>query len=157
MITSVLPLEESHKGIEPIKRENIYVYSTLYDDNSDIDANLDACAHMYHSDRESVWGMVRQFELLDVLDSAASLSHTVIFHTGADQIIFRDDQGRKFFYLETKCERMSDGRGLHEGRIFDANGNHVATTQQDGAIRLRWKNNEDKESRIQMLESGSKL
>jgi hypothetical protein len=160
MFTSVLPTQDLHQATEPIERENIYVYSSLYDDDTTldpIDANLDACAHMYHSDRESVWGMVRQYDLLDVLDSAASLSHTIIFHTGADQTVFRDSKGRRFFYLETGCKRLSDGRGLHEGKIYDAEGNHVATTQQDGAIRLRWKDEDAKKARLKNLEAGSKL
>lgn len=154
----MLLTEELHKKQEAIARENIYAYSSVYDDDEPRDANLDACAHAYHSDRESVWGIVRQFGLLDVLDSAASLSHTVTFHTGAEQIAFRNEDGsRRYFYLETGCERLADGRGLHQGRIFDESGNHVATTLQDGAIRLRWKDEAIKKERIKRLEASSVL
>jgi acyl-CoA thioesterase len=138
MITSVLDMDDFHQKQPPLSRRNLYVYSSLDNKKSSPpDPNLEACAHMYHSDRESVWGMVRQFELLDVLDFAASLSHTIIFHAGPDKLSFRGKEGQRWFYLETGAERLADGRGLHQGKIYDADGYHVASTMQDGAIRLR--------------------
>jgi Thioesterase-like superfamily len=136
--TSILDFDKVHKQLSPLNRHNLYIFSTIYDDNSPFDPNLDACAHLYHSDRESVWSILRQFDLLDVLDVASSLSHTVVFHAGADKLRFRGEDGkRKWFYQETWSKRLSDARSLHEGRIYDGNGYHVASTMQDGAIRLK--------------------
>lgn len=139
MFTSILPLEKHHKGVPVLQRRNIYIYSRQQDGPS-TDPNLDACAHMFHSDRESVWGIVRQFGLLGVLNAASSLSHTVIFHGGPDSVRFKDGDEQRWFFLETGSKRLADGRGLHDGKIWDAEGRHIASTLQDGAIRLRWEN-----------------
>lgn len=75
---------------------------------------------------------------MDVLDVASSLSHTVIFHVGGDELSFYDRGGRKrWFYQETKSRRISDGRALHEGKIYNHAGVLVATTMQDGAFKLK--------------------
>jgi acyl-CoA thioesterase len=158
--TSVLDFEKVHKQLSPLDRHNLYIFSTIYDDNSPSDPNLDACAHLYHSDRESIWSILRQYELLDVLDVASSLSHTVIFHAGADKLGFRDSEGkRKWFYQETWSKRLSDARSLHEGRIYDGNGYHVASTMQDGAIKLKPIGTEELRKREKMIlgKMGAKL
>jgi len=157
MITSILPIEAHHQKTNPIKRQNLYVYSSIEDGSFTKNPNLDACAHLYHSDRESVWGIVRQYELLDTLDSAASLSHTVVFHSSPDQIRFNKGGTRNWFYLETGSERVSDGRGLHQGRIYDEDGNHIATTMQDGGIRLSKLSEEDIKERERKLNLPGKL
>lgn len=101
--------------------------------------------------------MVRQYELLDILDSAASLSHTVVFHVGLDKLSFRNGSERRWYFLETGSKRVADGRVLHKGRIYDRDGNHMISTFQDGAIRLRFKNEEDKNRRQDYLMRESKL
>jgi acyl-CoA thioesterase len=136
--TSILDFEKVHKHQAPLDRQNLYIFSTIYEDAEPADPNLDACAHLYHSDRESIWAILRQYELLDVLEVASSLSHTVIFHAGSEKLRFRGGEGaRKWFYQETWSQRVSDGRSLHEGRIYDGDGYHVASTMQDGAIKLK--------------------
>lgn len=136
--TSIIDFTEVHQRLAPLDRHNLYIFSTIYDDDSPPDPNLDACAHLYHSDRESVWSILRQYELLDVLDVASSLSHTVVFHAGANKLRFKGLDGkRRWFYQDTWSKRVSDGRSLHEGRIYDENGYHVASTMQDGAIKLK--------------------
>jgi acyl-CoA thioesterase II len=157
MYTSALPLKALQKQQTPISRKNIYIYSTISEATSDQDPNLAACAHLYHSDRESVWSILRQYELLDVLDSAASLSHTVIFHGGAEQLKFHNASGRRWFFLESWSKRVSDGRGLHEGRIYDREGNHVASTMQDGAIRLSFGSEDEKKTREEQIRRRSNL
>jgi acyl-CoA thioesterase II len=160
MITSVLNMEEFHKNQHPLLRRNLYIYSTLDEKKLlPIDPNLEACAHMYHSDRESVWGIVKNFDLLDVLDFAASLSHTIVFHAGPDKLGFRGAEGRRrWFYLETGADRLADGRGLHQGKIFDESGYHVASTMQDGAIRLSSKgDSNDMVERQRKLQINGKL
>lgn len=157
LYTSILPFDEYHKDIAPRSRHSMYIYSTISDDTSPPDPNLAACAHLYHSDRESVWSIMRQYELIEVLEIASSLSHTVIFHTGPDKIKFHDVRGRRWFYLETGSDRVGDGRGVHKGRIYDRDGNHVASTMQDGAIRVKWKTEEQKRLKLERMHGGPKL
>jgi acyl-CoA thioesterase len=157
MFTSFLPFEALHKTQAPIDRTNLYIYSAQGEPTSTPDPNLDACAHLYHSDRESIWSILRSYELLDVLTVASSLSHTVIFHGGPEKLAFHDSRGRRFFFQETFGRRLSDGRGLHEGRIYDGDGNHVVSTMQDGAFKLNWKSEEQMKKREQRLQKPYKL
>ncbi|KAE9962414.1 hypothetical protein BLS_000344 [Venturia inaequalis] len=136
--TSSINFPKANQQLAPLDRRTLYIFSTIYDDDSPPDPNLDACAHLYHSDRESIWSVLLQYELVDVAHVASSLSHTVIFHAGADKLRFKGDDGkRRWFYQETWSKRVSDGRSLHEGRIYDGNGYHVVSTMQDGAIKLK--------------------
>lgn len=158
--TSVLNFKKAHEQVSPLDRHHLYIFSTISDDNSPSDPNLDACAHLYHSDRESIWSVLRQFELLDVLEVASSLSHTVIFHAGADKLKFKGDDGKKkWFYQETWSKRLSDARCMHEGRIYDGNGYHVVSTMQDGAIKLKPIGNEAFREREKIIlgKNGPKL
>jgi hypothetical protein len=149
MYTSFLPFETLHKSQSPIDRTSLYIYSTMGepDPSKPKDPNLDACAHLYHSDRESIWSVLRNFEILDVMEAASSLSHTVIFHGGPEKLAFHGPQGRRWFFQETTARRVSDGRGLHEGRIYDGDGNLVVSTMQDGALKVNWKSDEQKKKR----------
>jgi hypothetical protein len=137
--TTLLPFEELHKALAPIDRKSLFIYTTIDDSiPEEHDPNLDACAHLYHSDRESIYSMIRQYELWDLLGSASSLSHTVTFHVGAEQLRFRDRSGkRRWFWSETGCKRVSDGRGLHDGRIYASDGVFVASAIQDGMLKLK--------------------
>jgi acyl-CoA thioesterase II len=138
--TTLFPFEELYKTLAPIDRKSLFIYTTITDKNSEQehDPNLDACAHLYHSDRESIYSMIRQYELSDILGAASTLSHTVTLHVGADQLRFRDESGkRKWFWSETGAKRVADGRGLHEGRIYDSDGVLIASAMQDGMLKLR--------------------
>jgi acyl-CoA thioesterase len=158
MYTSILPFKNFHENQPPIDRQSLYIYSANLDPTTTPDFNLEACAHLYHSDRESIWSVLRQFELLDVIEVASSLSHTVTFHVGAEKLRFFDEERkRRWYFLETSAKRVNDGRGLHEGRVYDREGNHVATTMQDGAIRLKWKDEEEKNARQDKIRNDSKL
>jgi acyl-CoA thioesterase len=169
MWTSILPFEKYHADQDPIDRKCLYIYSAVPQSESkdasvkatDTDDNpaLWAAAHMFHSDRESIWSVVRQFELLDILRVASSLSHTVTFHGGPDVLRFYDKKTGKprWFFLETSADRVSDGRVMHHGHIYDQDGVLVATTIQDGAIKLNFGSEEERLKRQKALSSGSKL
>ncbi|TID18882.1 Thioesterase/thiol ester dehydrase-isomerase [Venturia nashicola] len=158
--TTIFDYPQEQQQLAPLDRHNLYVFSTIGDDDSPPDPNLDACAHLYHSDRESIWSMFHQYELSDIVDVGSSLSHTVIFHAGAEKLRFKGDGGkRRWFYQETWCKRVGDGRGMHEGRIYDENGCHVASTMQDGAIKLKSIGPEGFRKKEKMIlgKSGAKL
>ncbi len=148
LMTSVLPFETHLHRLAPLDRKHLFLYTAIPLSDSkdgsvaavdeDDDLALQAAGHMFHSDRESVWSVIRQFDLFDVMQFGSSLSHTVTFHGGPEVWRFKDKEtGRqKWFMLETGSRRVSDGRMLLGGRIFDEDGNHIATVMQDGSARL---------------------
>lgn len=155
---SVLPLERVHKNKRPLDRKNLYFFRANIEPSVEPDYNLEACAHLFHSDRESIWSILRQYELLDILEVASSLSHTVIFHVGGEELSFHDQQGReRWFFQETQSKRVSDGRALHEGKIYNRAGLMVASTMQDGAIKLKPMNGAEVKRREKRLNNPPKL
>lgn len=162
--TTLLPFEELYKTLAPIDRKSLFIYTTISDEKSEQehDPNLEACAHLYHSDRESIYSMIRQYELFNILGAASSLSHTVTFHVGADQLRFRGESGkRRWFWSETGVKRVADGRGLHDGRIYDSDGVLIASAMQDGMLKLKEMSPEEVKKKglwaIGGVGSGSKL
>ena len=127
------------------------------------DLNLAACAHLYASDRNSLFiirNAVPGWEE-DEFASMASLSHTVVFHVDGDELRFEDEwrdrsergdgrgggkeagyeafggrrEDRKWFCQEAWTGRSGGGRGMHESRIWSPGGVLVATTLQEGVVR----------------------
>jgi hypothetical protein len=162
-----------HKHQKPIERQNLYIYTSVQrESETETNSNLDACAHLFHSDRErqgqrikipfsankySMWGITRQYELFDKVNGAASLMHTVIFHTNLDQIVFHQDGKTNWYYCETWSNRIADGRVLHRGMVYDAEGNHLITTIQDGAMRFNWENDDERLKRQNEILKNPKL
>ena len=73
----------------------------------------------------------------------ASLSHTVIFHNsgpalalGRSETEDKQQQQEKWFVQEVWTDRVVDGRTVHKSRIYSEDGVHVASTMQDGLLRL---------------------
>jgi acyl-CoA thioesterase II len=158
LLISVLPLEKLYCQQRPLDRTNLYFFTAHTAPSADPDCNLEACAHLYHSDRESIFAVIKSYELMDILANASSLSHTVIFHVGGEELSFHDKSGRKrWFYQETKSKRISDGRALHKGKIYNRDGVLVATTMQDGAFRLKPMTEAEKKRREKRLNNPPKL
>jgi acyl-CoA thioesterase len=124
------------------------------------EANLHAVAHLYASDRNSLFIIPNHLGVGDKFTRMASLSHTVIFHVEADKLFAPDEpadrppnaaptemdrsgsierpDARKWFVQESWTTRATGGRGLHTSRLWDPDtGVHLATTIQDGLIRLK--------------------
>lgn len=121
-------------------------------------ANLHAIAHLFASDRNSLFVIPRHLDLGMELKRTASLSHTVIFHVDLEQMLMgdepkgrnlkspptegwgseeADEERRKWYLQESWTTRAGGGRGLHHSRIWDPEtGVHVATTIQDGLVRF---------------------
>lgn len=120
-------------------------------------ANLHAIAHLYASDRNSLFIVPNHLELGRDYTRMASLSHTVIFHVGIEDLIMPDEPPgddprafpttkesrrggngkRKWFMQESWITRVGGGRGLHMSRLWDYDrGLHIASTMQDGLIRF---------------------
>lgn len=103
-----------------------------------VDLNLHAAAHLYASDRNSLFMIQHAAGYQDVRTSMASLSHTVVFHGLADTIRMTDDQGNpKWFVQEAWTTHSGDKRGCHNSYLWDYHaGTVLATTLQDGMLRF---------------------
>jgi len=74
----------------------------------------------------------------------ASLSQTVVFHSQASGFVVGSERGGgKWYVQEVSTDRMGDGRGIHRSRIWSEEGVHVASSMQDGLIRLRFEDEEE--------------
>ncbi len=127
-------------------------YRLITDDVTDINGdgnetstlNLHACAHLYASDRNSLFLIARALDLADQPVAMSSLSHTVIFHADPPALSMCDDRGAAIWFLqEAWTENGGSNRASHESRLWrwqhhDGDGREeiVATTKQDGVIRV---------------------
>nr|KMM71661.1 hypothetical protein CPAG_07964 [Coccidioides posadasii RMSCC 3488] len=116
--------------------------------------NLHICAHLFASDRNSLWLIAWALNRAQRVRRIASLSHTVVIHThgpamrmidwdrldvhaGADGTAdLGEGRGRKWFTIEARTTRAGENRALHQGQIWGPDGTLVATTVQDGLLRV---------------------
>ena len=101
--------------------------------------NLHLCAHLYASDRKSLFIVANAMEIGDIYTSMGSLVHQVIFHSRAEEMEFGEDlgeEGSKWFVKEDWCTRYCGSRGLFYCRVWSPGGRHVMTITQDGMVRL---------------------
>lgn len=127
-----------------LERKQLQFYAVIGDMPSiRQDPNLHACAYLYASDRSSLFGVTNLLDIGDDYMQMASLAHTVILHVnpeGMNTIKTPTSGGsgneKNWFCQEAWCARNGVGRAVHESKIWDDEGNHIATTMQDGLIRL---------------------
>ncbi|CZR57228.1 uncharacterized protein PAC_07118 [Phialocephala subalpina] len=94
--------------------------------------NLHACAHLYASDRNSVFVVSNATKIGDNIKAMGSLSHSVVFHGNSTDLLIREGEWR---CQESRTPRSGNGRGVVESRIWNGK-SHVASTWQEG--QLRW-------------------
>lgn len=110
------------------------------------DPNLHRCAHLYESDRNSLFHVANHQDVGDVFTQMATLVHTTMFHSTTQNLMFEpskskqspmDDTGSRgrWFAHEDWFDRTSNGRSLYHGRLLAPDGTHVATVIQDGMLR----------------------
>ncbi|KAK4946694.1 hypothetical protein LTR10_014196 [Elasticomyces elasticus] len=123
-----------------ISRYRQLLFYRLYqDEESDaVDLNLHAAAHLYTSDRNSLFLIQRTLGYDEVVCSLASLSHTVVFHGFAEDLCMVGEDGRsKWFVQESWTSHGAENRGTHHSVLWDCeNGKVIATTIQDGMVRV---------------------
>ena len=103
------------------------------------DLNLQACAHLYASDRNSLFLPFRAsgFESL-MPGQMGSLAHTVIFHGPIAGLSMVDEKGKRKMYVQESWTGASGAdRACHNSRLWDYDeGRVIATTMQDGMMRV---------------------
>ena len=114
------------------------------EDSGEFD-NLYACAHMYACDKNSLFLPARALDR-QIHSAMASLSMTVIFHQRDsvlrmiywDAAFARNDGSlpTKWFIQEAWTPASGDNRVSYETRLWDPNGRLLATTLQDGQLRV---------------------
>ncbi|KIX08235.1 acyl-CoA thioesterase II [Rhinocladiella mackenziei CBS 650.93] len=102
------------------------------------DLNLHAAAHLYASDKNSLFLIPRALGYERVVTTMASLSHTVVFHGLADHLRMVDGDGEsKWFVQEAWTSNSGDNRACHNSILWDYDtGRVIGTTIQDGMIRF---------------------
>lgn len=156
--TTKVDMEPYNAPLHPIDRRQLQYYAVIDPERMPSvrqDPNLHAAAHLYASDRNSLFVVTNVLDIGDDYLRIASLSHTVIFHTNPDAMSMlpkkeswgaravaseRGDvaakRKHKWFCEEAWTTRNGVGRCLRESKMWDDTGVHIATSMQDGLVRL---------------------
>jgi acyl-CoA thioesterase II len=120
-----------------IESERIKDTSTQGDEDED-DLNLHACAHLFASDRNSLFLVQRAMGYETTMGQMGSLAHTVVFHGVPSRVKMIDDNGnRKMYVQESWTSNSGADRCCHHSRLWDYDeGRVIATTMQDGMMRI---------------------
>lgn len=124
-----------NRPLPPLDRRQLLYYRVI--GSTSQDPNLHACAHLYASDRNSLFIVANNLDVGDKFTQMASLSHTVVFHTPIADMMMTDEQGDKvWFCKEDWTTRAAGGRGIHQSRMIGPKGVHVASSWQEGMVRV---------------------
>jgi acyl-CoA thioesterase II len=133
--------EGNQDGSTQNDKSTTFLKSSLEDGEYD---NLFACAHLYTSDKNSLFIIPRAVGEPDGWNTITSLSITVIFHQHGESIRMlepdsadRMDKGlkKKWFLHESSTARSGENRGLFEQHVWTQDGTLLATVMQDSLVR----------------------
>ena len=108
-------------------------------ENEEDELRLHISAHLFASDRNSLFMIQRAYGYQGRETRLSSLGHTVIFHGGVERLRMVDPRTgrRRWFVQEAWTSNSGENRGCHESRLWDwEKGVVVATTVQDGMVRV---------------------
>lgn len=138
--TRKVDMTPHNKPLDPLDRRQLLFYRADGALGPEMNPNLHACAHLYASDINSLFIVANLLDISDVFTAAASISHNVIFHVPVGDLLMEKEVGdgeRKLWYCkEDWTTRAADGRCMHHGRLVGPGGRHVASTVQDGVMRM---------------------
>lgn len=203
-------MREWNSKRHPMERRQLIFYRVIFDrekggeeekeeeeEGMNMNMNMQLCAHLYASDRNSLFIVANLFDLGDLFTNMSSLSHTVIFHAEEGEMRFgsasaskttttsssstttttkttktttkrtkspfhkennnnNDGGGGRWFCMEVFGSRIHGGRAVHNCRIFNDEGTHIATCMQDGLIRFAVDPQKPTEEELEMMEAVKK-
>lgn len=133
-----------NKDRHPLDRRQLIFYRTI--GQMPQDPNMHLCAHVFASDRNSLYIVANHFEVGDYFTAGSSLAHGVTIHSPIEALRFgssdptgtalddTDGKGR-WFCMEAYGSRLGSGRALYHARFWGPAGTHIMTAIQDGLIR----------------------
>lgn len=124
---------------KPLERRQLIFYKPIGE--LPLDLNLHMCAHLYASDRNSLFIVANHYGVGGSFSQMGSLAHTVIFHAPLKELMFQARQSSgspqgEWFCKEDRTDRASAGRGMFHSRVWSPNGTHIISIMQDGMIRV---------------------
>lgn len=136
----MMPFNESR---HPLDRRGLMFYRVTGD--LPADPNMHLCAHLYASDRNSLYIVANNLDTSGLWTQLSSLVHSTSFHSSTETLMFGPSvsnsgpmedivQGR-WFAKEDWTTNSSNGRAMYHGRLLTADGTQIATMTQDGLIR----------------------
>jgi acyl-CoA thioesterase len=156
-----------NKDRHPLDRRQLIFFRTIGDLPDD--DNMHLCAHLYASDRNSLYIVANHFELADHYTGMGSLAHTFIFHSPMRSMLLGSaglkvgssashlyDRDGRWFCMEISGNRLGGGRAVHNCRIWNSEGEHVATSMQDGMVRMAANPQKPTDEELKFLESTSR-
>lgn len=134
-----------NKRRHPLDRRGLIFYrpiGTLPPDNP----NLHLVAHLYASDRNSLYIVANQMDVGDLYTSMSTLVHSTSFHGPMQDLMFgpskkvsspmdEESGSGRWFVKEDSTVRAANGRAMLFGKLWASNGVNVAVITQDGMIR----------------------
>ena len=128
----------------PLDRRGLIFYRTLGPLLPD--PNLHLVAHLYASDRNSLYIVANHMDVGDLYTQMSSLVHITSFHSGMEHLCFGPSKSKGhpmeetdgngcWFAKEDWTTRTSNGRAMFHSRLWAPDGTQMATVMQDGMIR----------------------
>jgi acyl-CoA thioesterase len=124
---------------EPLDRRQLIFYKPIGELTSDL--NLHMCAHLYASDRNSLFIVANFLGVGGSFSQMGSLTHTVVFHAPLKDLRLEEKDSLNspqgdWFCKEDRTDRASVGRTNFHSRVFSPEGVHVISIVQDGMVRI---------------------
>lgn len=137
-------MEAYNKDKHPLDRRELLFYRIW--DTLPSDPNLHLCAHLYASDRNSLYVVCNLMNVGDLYTSMSSLVHSTSFFGPIEHMMFGPSKSNesplddtagfgRWFCREDRTSRTANGRAMFDSRIWSADGTQVAHLMQDGMIR----------------------
>jgi acyl-CoA thioesterase len=139
----------NHNTSDPLSYRTLSLYQPVGTLPTSL-PNLHACAHLYASDKNSLFVISNALGFGDHVGTMGSLSHSVVFHVRSDELLFKrqKDGGKgmgEWWIQEAWTPRSGQGRGMHESRMWSPKGVHVASTWQEGLVRKAEREEDEKQ------------
>lgn len=133
-----------NKDRHPLDRRTLLFYRAI--GQLPPDPNLHRCAHLYATDRNSLFHVVNHMDVGDLYTQMSTLVHNTVFHSTTKNLMFGPSESNqtpmddtsaegRWFAQEDWFTRTSLGRSMFQGRMWASDGTHVATMVQDGLLR----------------------